>query len=281
IPISLDNGTATGPVDILASDITFGDDFTLSKDGKLAYVATNGPQEVLGIDAIRGGKNILAASDLLSSATSVALDRFRPESVLYVTGAISVGNGTVGHEIPRSSPNMFNITSATLVVTVYGLTTMQKATNYRRITWKRRFSHADDFDSLKAFIVTFGEKYEEYYKLNVEPYAKSFVVATFTATALATLNLLLFCVTLVCFGRALHVHRKVKLESAPAKVDEVARYYGHAPRQISELYDQTSYQHIAEPNGQGYSYNTTELYGRDPRYNTAELEAPKRRAELA
>ncbi|KAF6806623.1 hypothetical protein CSOJ01_08689 [Colletotrichum sojae] len=97
IPISLGNGTGTGPVDILASDITFGDDFTLSKDGKLAYVATNGPQEALGIDAIRGGKNVLAASALLSSSSSVALDRFRPESTLYVTGAISVGNGTVGH----------------------------------------------------------------------------------------------------------------------------------------------------------------------------------------
>lgn len=61
-------------------------------------------------------------------------------------------------------------------------------------------SHADDLDSLDAFIVTFGEKYQAYYKLNVERYAKSFVIATFTATALATLNLLLFCVTLVCFG---------------------------------------------------------------------------------
>ncbi|KAF6806624.1 hypothetical protein CSOJ01_08690 [Colletotrichum sojae] len=82
-------------------------------------------------------------------------------------------------------------------------------------------------------------------------------------------------------GRALHARRQVKLESAPAKVDEVARYYGHAPRQMAELYNQTSYQHIAELNGQGYSYDATELYGRDPRYITEELETPKRRAELA
>lgn len=86
---------------------------------------------------------------------------------------------------------------------------------------------------------------------------------------------------LTAAGRALHAHRQVKLESAPAKVDEVARYYGHAPRQMAEVYDQTSYRHIAELNGQGYSYEATELYGRDPRYHTAELDTPKRRAELA
>ncbi|KAF6831590.1 hypothetical protein CPLU01_06629 [Colletotrichum plurivorum] len=225
---------------------------------------------------------------------------------------------------------------AILAVTVYGLTTMQKATNYRRITtfsgsegfpfswftfaWTFAYlawlgvaivyipvmynrwvqlglevttvifwfiamsllaSHADDLDSLDAFIVTFGPKYEAYYEMNVETYARSFVIATFTATALAALNLLLWGATLVHFGRALHAIRKVKLESAAAKLDEVAQYYGHAPRRTPELYNQTSHQNLTEPDSQGYSYDATELYGRDPRYNTAEMEAAERRVELA
>lgn len=61
-------------------------------------------------------------------------------------------------------------------------------------------SHAQGLSNLDAFIVTFGPKYEEYYQLNVERYAKSFVAATFTATALSTLNFLLCGVTLVSFG---------------------------------------------------------------------------------
>ncbi|KAI8253568.1 hypothetical protein K4K58_007091 [Colletotrichum sp. SAR11_239] len=96
LPISLADGSAAGPVQVLASNITFGDDFTLSKDGKWAYVATNGPQEVLKIDAVRGGKDVLASSPLLGSASSVALDRFQPERILYVTGAATAGNSTIG-----------------------------------------------------------------------------------------------------------------------------------------------------------------------------------------
>ncbi|KAL0941587.1 uncharacterized protein CTRU02_204350 [Colletotrichum truncatum] len=97
LPISLTDGSAAGPVEILASNITFGDDFALSNDGKRAYVATNGPQEVLGVDLTRGGKVVVASSSLLSSASSVALDKLEPEKVFYVTGAAKVGNSTVGH----------------------------------------------------------------------------------------------------------------------------------------------------------------------------------------
>ncbi|KAE9582365.1 hypothetical protein CGMCC3_g1698 [Colletotrichum fructicola] len=163
---------------------------------------------------------------------------------------------------------------ATLVVTVYGLTTMQKATNYRRITsfsgtegfplswfafaWTFSYlawlgvavmfipmmyncwvhlglelltvvfwmitmallaSHADDLDSLDAFIVTFGPKYEVYYKMNVEPFAEGFVAATYAGTALSTVNFVLFILTIAIFGRALHAYRKANLEKAPSTTD--------------------------------------------------------------
>ncbi|KAK1706165.1 hypothetical protein BDP67DRAFT_529609 [Colletotrichum lupini] len=97
VPISLTTGTATGPAETLATNITFGDDFALSKDGKTAYVATNGPLEVLGIDLVHGGKTVVASSPLLGAASSVALDLHHPRKVLYVTGAVSSGNSTVGH----------------------------------------------------------------------------------------------------------------------------------------------------------------------------------------
>ncbi|WYZ36980.1 hypothetical protein EsH8_II_000486 [Colletotrichum jinshuiense] len=99
VPISLADGTATGPVETLGTNITFGDDFALSRDGKWAYVATNGPQEVIGVDLTRGGTVVVASSPLLSSASSVALGHSHPNNmeVLYVTGALSSGNSTVGH----------------------------------------------------------------------------------------------------------------------------------------------------------------------------------------
>ncbi|KAK1635798.1 hypothetical protein BDP81DRAFT_461975 [Colletotrichum phormii] len=163
---------------------------------------------------------------------------------------------------------------ATLGITVFGLTTMQKATGYRRITsfsgtegfpfswfafaWTFSYltwlgvavmfipvmyncwvhlglelltvvfwlitmallaSHADDLDSLDAFIVTFGPKYEVYYKMNVEPFADGFVAATFAGTATSVVNFVLFIVTISVFGRALHALRKANLEKAPSTTD--------------------------------------------------------------
>ncbi|KAK7721213.1 hypothetical protein SLS64_001509 [Diaporthe eres] len=97
VPISLASGAAVGPVETLASNITFGDDFALSEDGRWAYVATNGPQEIIGVDLFRGGKTVVASSPLLGSASSVATQQVDGRRVLYVTGAIPSGNGTVGH----------------------------------------------------------------------------------------------------------------------------------------------------------------------------------------
>ncbi|KAK2614176.1 hypothetical protein N8I77_001025 [Diaporthe amygdali] len=97
VPISLASGTPVGPVETLASNITFGDDFGLSDDGRWAYVATNGPQEIIGVDVSRGGKVVVAYSPLLGSASSVAVQQLEGCRVLYVTGAIQSGNSTVGH----------------------------------------------------------------------------------------------------------------------------------------------------------------------------------------
>lgn len=97
VPISLASGAAVGPVETLASNITFGDDFTTSEDGRWAYVATNGPQEVIGVDLFRGGKAVVASSPLLGSASSVAAQLVDGRRVLYVTGAVPSGNSTVGH----------------------------------------------------------------------------------------------------------------------------------------------------------------------------------------
>lgn len=97
VPISLASGATVGPVETLASNITFGDDFALSEDGRWAYVATNGPQEVIGVDLFRGGKAVVASSPLLGSASSVAAQQADGRRVLYVTGATPSGNSTVGH----------------------------------------------------------------------------------------------------------------------------------------------------------------------------------------
>ncbi|GJC83507.1 hypothetical protein ColLi_06345 [Colletotrichum liriopes] len=97
VPISLASGTTSGPVETLASNITFGDDFALSEDGQWAYVATNGPQEVIGIDLIRGGDFVVASSPLLGSASSIAQEQRHARKGLYVTGATSSGNSTTGH----------------------------------------------------------------------------------------------------------------------------------------------------------------------------------------
>ncbi|KAK1454377.1 hypothetical protein CCUS01_10495 [Colletotrichum cuscutae] len=87
------------------------------------------------------------------------------------------------------------------------------------ITMALLASHADDLDSLDAFIVTFGPKYEVYYKMNVEPFADGFVAATFAGTATSVVNLVLFVITISVFGRALHALRKAKLEKAPSTTD--------------------------------------------------------------
>ncbi|KAL1860500.1 hypothetical protein Daus18300_009132 [Diaporthe australafricana] len=97
VPISLSSGAAVGPVETLASNITFGDDFALSDDGRWAYVATNGPEEIIGVDVSLKEKVVVASSPLLGAASSVAAQQLHGRRVLYVTGATASGNTTVGH----------------------------------------------------------------------------------------------------------------------------------------------------------------------------------------
>lgn len=97
VPISLASGVSAGSVETLASNITFGDDFAISEDEGCAYVATNGPEEIIGVDLLRGGKTVVASSPLLGSASSVAVHEVEGRTLLYVTGATVSGNSTVGH----------------------------------------------------------------------------------------------------------------------------------------------------------------------------------------
>lgn len=92
VPISPASGATVGPVETLASNITFGDDFAMSRDGDCAYVATNGPQEIIGVDLLHGGKTVAASSPLLGSASSVAVQELNGRTLLYVTGATVLGD---------------------------------------------------------------------------------------------------------------------------------------------------------------------------------------------
>nr|XP_036578138.1 uncharacterized protein CTRU02_11927 [Colletotrichum truncatum]KAF6785302.1 hypothetical protein CTRU02_11927 [Colletotrichum truncatum] len=220
---------------------------------------------------------------------------------------------------------------ATLAVTVYGLTTMQKATNYRRITsfsgtegfpfswfafaWTFSYltwlgvavmyipimyncwvhlglelltivfwmitmallaSHADDLDSLDAFIVTFGPKYEIYYKMNVEPFAEGFVAATFAGTAISTVNFVLFVITISVFGRALHAYRKANLEKAPSTTDSQKTIQAEgdkmvaSPQMTSAITSYIHWQHnnqYAVPHPQAYPYYPQQ-YAQSPHSQT-------------
>ncbi|KAH9232890.1 hypothetical protein K456DRAFT_36910 [Colletotrichum gloeosporioides 23] len=139
-------------------------------------------------------------------------------------------------------------------------------------------SHADDLDSLDALIITFGPKYEVYYKENVEPFAQTFVVATFAATAVSTFNFVLFVVSITVFGRELHRHQLSKLRATEdgAKLESMDH---RKNLDLSSHGDDGRYHHqyAAEL---GHHQLTLELPARDPRYHTAELEGSRQRVEV-
>ncbi|KAI9168074.1 putative hetero-Diels-Alderase asR5 [Paramyrothecium foliicola] len=90
-------GVATGPVEILASNITFGDDFAISKCGTLAWIATNGPEEVIEINIAKKSSRVLASSAFLGAASSVAAQKVASGNRLYVTGGLDFGTTTRAH----------------------------------------------------------------------------------------------------------------------------------------------------------------------------------------
>ncbi|KAH7024239.1 hypothetical protein EDB80DRAFT_557973 [Ilyonectria destructans] len=95
IPIS-PAGLATGPVEILATNITFQDDFSLSPCGTRAWIATNGPMEIFEVDILSKVKRIRATSPFLGSSSSVAASFANSSQQLYVTGTLSIGNSSQG-----------------------------------------------------------------------------------------------------------------------------------------------------------------------------------------
>lgn len=100
IPISLETGCATGAVEVLATNITYGDDFTISPQGSHAWIATNGPNGIVEVDIANKTQRIAASSPFLGSASSVAFGYWQSERILYVTGGLAVGvssNNTRGH----------------------------------------------------------------------------------------------------------------------------------------------------------------------------------------
>lgn len=94
VPISLATGFATGAVEILATNITNGDDFAISPHGTRAWIATNGPNEIVEVDIANKTQRIAANTPFLGSASSIALGYWQSKEVLYVTGGLAVGIST-------------------------------------------------------------------------------------------------------------------------------------------------------------------------------------------
>lgn len=99
IPFSRATGFATGAVEILATNITFGDDFALSPEATHAWIATNGPGEIIEVDIGQRTKRVAASSPFLGSASSIALGYWQSKRALYVTGGLAAGatTNTRGH----------------------------------------------------------------------------------------------------------------------------------------------------------------------------------------
>ncbi|KAL2669764.1 hypothetical protein Neosp_015209 [[Neocosmospora] mangrovei] len=54
VPISLSNGRATGPVNVIINGtLVANDDFVLSKDGRRAWIAENGQNTIVEVDVQR------------------------------------------------------------------------------------------------------------------------------------------------------------------------------------------------------------------------------------
>lgn len=82
------------------------DDFTLSKDGKRAWIAINGLQDgrhiLYEVDIEEKKAGIVANNTLLEATSSVALIPGEEGKGLYITGAKDVGNGTTVGAVLRA-----------------------------------------------------------------------------------------------------------------------------------------------------------------------------------
>lgn len=95
--ISLATGEQTGAAEILATGLWVADDFALSVDGQMAWVAMNGPDVIMEVDIKEKTSRVAFNSSLLGAASSVVQGRICQDSQhLYVTTSQSKGNSTIG-----------------------------------------------------------------------------------------------------------------------------------------------------------------------------------------
>ncbi|KAL2687967.1 hypothetical protein Neosp_005537 [[Neocosmospora] mangrovei] len=82
-------GAAVGNVDvILNGTLQASDDFAISRDGKRAWIAENGPNILIEVDIPGKTSHVAANSTVLGSTSSVALSQTkRDQNSLYITGA--------------------------------------------------------------------------------------------------------------------------------------------------------------------------------------------------
>ncbi|KAJ5506030.1 hypothetical protein N7453_004987 [Penicillium expansum] len=98
IPIELHNGTATGPTEVIVNN-TAGDDFTMSKDGKKAWIAMNGQHSLVEVDVPGKTARVVVDSTYLASASAVSFGRTRLDrDSLYISSA-----GTLDPTLTRNS----------------------------------------------------------------------------------------------------------------------------------------------------------------------------------
>ncbi|KAF4967230.1 hypothetical protein FSARC_5209 [Fusarium sarcochroum] len=101
LPISSSTGAATGNVDvILNGTLEAADDFTLSRDGKKAWIAENGQNVLVEVDIKAKTSRIAANCTVLGSISSVALGRAKHDrDSVYITGARNVEGVSVAGQL--------------------------------------------------------------------------------------------------------------------------------------------------------------------------------------
>jgi hypothetical protein len=94
-PISLSTGVPTGPVEIITEGVR-GDDFSVSQDGKFAWIAMNGQSSLVEVDISAKRARVVVASTALASASAVSFGRTLLDNhSLYISSA-GVLNDTIG-----------------------------------------------------------------------------------------------------------------------------------------------------------------------------------------
>ncbi|KAH6655816.1 hypothetical protein BKA67DRAFT_250165 [Truncatella angustata] len=97
VPISLTTGEQTGTAEIIASGLFVVDDFVLKTDGTKAWVAMNGPYDLVEVDITTKTSRVAVNSSLLGAESAVAFGRTcRDSNYLYITTSQPAGNSTIG-----------------------------------------------------------------------------------------------------------------------------------------------------------------------------------------